>query len=78
MFYLPRLAPLCVSGAVMNATCTSKFSLFKAAEYKFAVIYLLKLINQIIVNESVSQAKTIEICHCKSNWLRTCQNAWSL
>ena len=38
----------------MNATCTSKFSLFKAAEYKFAVIYLLKLINQIIVNESVS------------------------
>ena len=54
MFYLPRLALLCVSGAVMNATCTSKFSLFKAAEYKFAVIYLLKLINQIIVNESVS------------------------
>lgn len=53
MLYLPRLALLFVSGAVMNATCTSKFSLFKAAEYKFAVI-LLKLINQIIVNESVS------------------------
>ena len=53
MFYLPRLAPLCLSGAVMNATCTSKFSLFKAAEYKFVVI-LLKLINQIIVNESVA------------------------
>lgn len=59
----------------MNAT--SKFSLFKAAEYKFAVI-LLNSINQIIINESVSWAKTTEICQCKSNWLRTCQNAWSL
>ena len=59
----------------MNAP--SKFSLFKAAEYKVAVI-LLKSIHQIIINESVSWAKTIEICHCKSNGLRTCQNAWSL
>ena len=55
----------------MNAT--SKFSLFNGAQYKFAVI-LIKSINQIIINESASWAKMIEICHCKSNWLRTCQN----